>query len=107
MFMRVAESESLIEIEDKLVAAGFPENSGALDAITSVERRRYGAYLFAQRVRFDNQLHQYEAGLLGELAYQRTVDVIRRVWIPRWRAFGTAIEPIEERESFREQSGIN
>ena len=103
MFMRKAESESLNEIEEKLEAANFPENPEAMEVVSAVQRRRYLDYLFAQGARFDNQLYQYEQGLLDELP-RRAVQAIRRRWLPRFRAFGIPTERFDERSSFRELS---
>jgi NADH:ubiquinone oxidoreductase subunit D len=78
-----ADSDYLPVIEQKLHAAGFPDDKTALDVLDSVERSRYVKYLIANTHRIRSHLYQVSIGVCDDV-----MAPPRGMWEPRLRAFG-------------------
>lgn len=64
VFLAVAESHDLSEIDAKLRAAGFPEDPTAYLKLNDVQRRQYFWLLRAERFRLENVLYQQVIGVM-------------------------------------------
>ena len=84
----IAESESLAAIAVKAGEAGWPSNSGSLDVLTPVERKRWQAHSETIFLITENLSYQHEQGLLDEGLYESNVkNVIVRFGLG-WQAIG-------------------
>jgi len=81
--LTTADSDHLPEIEEKLAAAGFPEDPEAIAVLNPVERNRYGKYLIGTTHRIRSHLYQVRIGLADV-----SMAPPRGMWEPRLRAFG-------------------
>ena len=107
MLVRAASSE-VGAILVRLTAAGYPENVGALDALSAEERGRFRQWQIAQQTHWDNMHYQYQQGFLDDEYFEDAfVDRVTRL-APTWRAlnltsgrssFFAEIERLEERQS--------
>ncbi|MEM7502908.1 MAG: hypothetical protein AAF417_12725 [Pseudomonadota bacterium] len=107
MLVRAASSE-VGAILVRLTSAGYPENVGALDALSAEERGRFRQWQIAQQTHWDNMHYQYQQGFLDEEYFEDAfVDRVTRL-APTWRAlnltsgrssFFAEIERLEERQS--------
>ena len=64
LFLGIAESSELSEIDSLLMEAGFPANPSAIDVLSPVQVRQYYWFLRANRFRIENLLAQQELGLI-------------------------------------------
>jgi hypothetical protein len=64
MFMGIAESSELSEIDSILREAGFPDDPTAIEKLSPVQKRQYYWFLRASRFRVENMLAQQQLGLI-------------------------------------------
>jgi len=64
LFMSVADSRELSEIEGLLVESGFPENTEGFSTLTRTQVQRYLWFIRADRFRIENLLYQQTLGVL-------------------------------------------
>jgi len=64
MFMGIAESNELSEIDSILREAGFPDDPTAIENLSPVQKRQYYWFLRASRFRAENMLAQQQLGLI-------------------------------------------
>ena len=64
LFMGVAESSELSEIDLILREGNFPDDPSVLESLTPIQRRQYYWFLRAQRFRVENMLAQQQLGLI-------------------------------------------
>ena len=64
VFLAVAESSELSEIDAKLIEAGFPENPTAYSELSDIQKRQYAWLLRADRFRLENILYQQVIGVM-------------------------------------------
>jgi len=85
-----AAASSVGAIIVKLTENGYPENIGALDALTMEERGRFRLWQIAQQTHWDNMHFQYQQGFLDEEYYRDAfIERVVRLW-PTWKALGLA-----------------
>jgi len=94
-----ADSDYLPVIEQKLYAAGFPEDRSAISVLDPVERSRYVKYLIANTHRIRSHLYQVTIGVCDDV-----MAPPRGMWEPRLRAFGLA-NIAEDMERLYDQVG--
>lgn len=70
MLVQAADSEHIGPIITKLTGAGYPEDIGALQVLTSVERGRFRLWQIAQHTHWDNMFFQYQQGFIDEEYYR-------------------------------------
>jgi len=68
VFLAVAESRELSEIDAELADAGFPDDPTAFSQLSSTQRRQYAWFVRANRFRIENALYQQ---LIGVMEYDR------------------------------------
>ena len=81
--LKFADSDHLPVIQQKLFAAGFPDNKDALKELDSVQRARYFSYLVGNTHRIRSHLYQVAIGVCDEV-----MAPPRGRWEPQCRAFG-------------------
>jgi len=64
VFLAVAESPELSEIDAKLTEAGFPNDPTAYSELSAVQKRQYNWLLRADRFRLENILYQQVIGVM-------------------------------------------
>lgn len=64
VFLTVAQSSELSEIDAKLRGAGFPRDPAAYFELSDVEKRQYSWLLRADRFRLENVLYQQVIGVM-------------------------------------------
>ena len=93
--MRVAESEALSSIQDRVVGFtddGFSINDDGVASLNQTELSQYRSYLTAHAHRMDNLLKQYELGYLDDEYFEWGIaGSAERFWIPMWRRFGVVL----------------
>lgn len=84
MLVQAADSNHIGPIITKLTAAGYPEDIGALDVLSPLERGRFRQWHIAQQTHWDNMFYQYQQGFLDEEyyrdAFQERVGRLAPVW---------------------------
>lgn len=86
MLVRAADSEHIGPIIAKLTGLGYPEDIGALDALSKEERGRFRLWQIAQQTHWDNMFYQYQQGFLEQEYYQDSfIERVRRL-APTWQA---------------------
>jgi len=88
MVVRAADSEHIGPIIVKLTQNGYPENVGALDALSPEERGRFRLWQIAQQSHWDNMFFQYQQGFLDREYYEDAFKERVRRLAPTWRALG-------------------
>ena len=84
LFMAMADSAELSEIDAMLSDSGFADDTTALDQLTPSQFRQYYYYLRAERFRLENLLYQQTLGI-----YRDSGPIgAARYFIPRLEAFG-------------------
>ena len=77
VFLTVAQSSALSEIDSKLRAAGFPDDPNGYSELNDVQKRQYSWLLRADRFRLENILYQQVIGVMeydaGHLAGARNL----------------------------------
>ena len=64
LFMAMAVSGQLAEIDAQLHESGFPEDPSAISELTAVQRRQLYWFMRANRFRIENLLYQQTIGLM-------------------------------------------
>jgi len=82
--MRVAESESLSQIQAKLWNHGWPDDTSAFHELSETQQEQYRAYATAHMHRMSNLIHQYHQGLLTEEYYDRGIRGTIVMWTKVW-----------------------
>lgn len=98
--MTAADSDYLPLIEQKLYAAGFPENQAAIDELDPVERSRYTKYLIANTHRIRSHLYQVSIGVCEDV-----MAPPRGRWEPSLRAFGLG-DVADDMERLYDEVGV-
>ena len=65
LFMSIAESRDLSEIDGLLRDSGFPEDTAAISELNSTQKRQFYWFIRAQRFRAENMLAQQRLGLIN------------------------------------------
>ena len=90
MLVRAADSEHIGPIITKLTGYGYPEDIGALDQLSSVERGRVRMWQIAQHAHWDNMFFQYQQGFIDNEYYRDSFRVRVRRLAPTWKALNVA-----------------
>jgi hypothetical protein len=96
MLVRAADSEHIAPIIGKLTEAGYPEDVGALETLSKVERQRFRLWQIAQETHWDNMFYQYQQGFIDEEYYRDSFRKRVRRLAPTWKV----LEVAAARESF-------
>jgi hypothetical protein len=84
----VADSEFILPVTVKLMAAGDYLDPANLDVLDATERERFRRYLQSRHADYDNLFYQYRLGYLDESFYQsRVAESIKRL-LPMWEELG-------------------
>ena len=86
LFMAMAESRELSQIDARLRQAGFPEDTSAVSELTPIQVRQFDWYLRAQRFRMENLLYQQTLGVV----HNREPLLRAQSLLPELKAFGVA-----------------
>ena len=90
MLVQAADSEHIGPIISKLTGAGYPEDIGALEQLSKVERQRFRLWQIAQETHWDNMFFQYQQGFIDEEYYQDSFRERVRRLAPTWKALKVA-----------------
>ena len=90
MLVHAADSEHIGPIISKLTAAGYPEDIGALEHLSRVERQRFRLWQIAQETHWDNMFFQYQQGFIDEEYYRDSFRERVRRLAPTWKALNVA-----------------
>jgi hypothetical protein len=90
MLVRAADSEHIAPVIGKLTDAGYPEDVGALERLSKVERQRFRLWQIAQETHWDNMFYQYQQGFIDEEYYRDSFRKRVRRLAPTWRALRVA-----------------
>lgn len=86
MLVEAADSEHIAPIINKLTAAGYPEDVGALELISADELGRFRLWQIAQMTHWDNMYFQYQQGFIDEQYYQDAIKTRVMRLAPTWQA---------------------
>ena len=84
----MAESDHIIVIQQKLDDAGYANDLAAIETLSPLERRRWGAWHRSSHSELDNLVYQYQNGFVDEEYYETSACHSIRNWAPRWHLFG-------------------
>ena len=90
MLVHAADSEHIGPIITKLTSAGYPEDIGALENLSNVERQRFRLWQIAQETHWDNMFFQYQQGFIDEEYYRDSFRKRVRRLAPTWKALNVA-----------------
>ena len=90
MLVHAADSEHIGPIITKLTGAGYPEDIGALDDLSNVERQRFRLWQIAQETHWDNMFFQYQQGFIDEEYYRDSFRKRVKRLAPTWKALKVA-----------------
>ena len=90
MLVQAADSEHIGPIISKLTGAGYPEDIGALEQLSKVERQRFRLWQIAQETHWDNMFFQYQQGFIDEEYYRDSFRERVRRLAPTWKALKVA-----------------
>ena len=92
VFLAVAESRELSEIDAMLTKAGFPDDPTAYSELNAIQKRQYAWFLRADRFRMENILYQQ---LIGVMEYDD--GHLRGAYnvVKRYDAIGSGGAPFE------------
>ncbi len=90
MLVQAADSEHIGPIISKLTGAGYPEDIGALEQLSKVERQRFRLWQIAQETHWDNMFFQYQQGFIDEEYYRDSFRERVRRLAPTWKALNVA-----------------
>ena len=86
MLVHAADSEHIGPIISKLTGAGYPEDIGALEHLSEVERQRFRLWQIAQETHWDNMFFQYQQGFIDEEYYRDSFRKRVKRLAPTWQA---------------------
>ena len=90
MLVHAADSQYIGPIISKLTGAGYPEDIGALEHLSKVERQRFRLWQIAQETHWDNMFFQYQQGFIDEEYYRDSFRKRVRRLAPTWKALNVA-----------------
>ena len=90
MLVHAADSEHIGPIITRLTGAGYPEDIGALEHLSTEERGRFRQWQIAQQTHWDNMFFQYQQGFIDEEYYRDSFRERVRRLAPTWRALNVA-----------------
>jgi len=90
MLVHAADSEHIGPIITKLTGAGYPEDIGALDNLSNVERQRFRLWQIAQETHWDNMFFQYQQGFIDEEYYRDSFRKRVKRLAPTWKVLKVA-----------------
>ena len=90
MLVHAADSEHLGPIIARLTSLGYPEDIGALDHLSKVERQRFRLWQIAQQTHWDNMFFQYQQGFIDNEYYRDSFRERVKRLAPTWRALKIA-----------------
>jgi hypothetical protein len=86
MLLHEADSELVTPVMDKLAEAGWPEDSQALESLSTLEQRRVRSWITAEQRQLDNYHYQFEQGLVDQEHWETVIVRAIRINAPRWKA---------------------
>ena len=86
MLVQAADSKHIGPIISKLTSAGYPEDIGALEQLSEVERQRFRLWQIAQETHWDNMFFQYQQGFIDEEYYRDSFRKRVKRLAPTWQA---------------------
>jgi hypothetical protein len=86
MLVHAADSEHIGPIISKLTGAGYPEDIGALEQLSELERQRFRLWQIAQETHWDNMFFQYQQGFIDEEYYRDSFRKRVKRLAPTWQA---------------------
>jgi hypothetical protein len=86
MLVHAADSEYIGPIITKLTGAGYPEDLGSLEQLTTDERGRFRQWQIAQQTHWDNMFFQYQQGYIDDEYYRDSFRERVRRLAPVWKA---------------------
>ena len=90
MLVHAADSEHIGPIITKLTGAGYPEDIGALDDLSNIERQRFRLWQIAQETHWDNMFFQYQQGFIDEEYYRDSFRKRVKRLAPTWKVLKVA-----------------
>ena len=90
MLVHAADSEHIGPIITKLTGAGYPEDIGALEHLSKLERQRFRLWQIAQETHWDNMFFQYQQGFIDEEYYRDSFRKRVKRLAPTWKALKVA-----------------
>ena len=86
MLVHAADSDHIGPIITRLTGAGYPEDIGALEILSSDDRGRFRQWQIAQHTHWDNMFFQYQQGFIDEEYYRDSFRERVRRLAPTWKA---------------------
>ena len=93
MTLRFAESGHLPQILEKLEEARYPNDPNSLSVLNPIESRQWRSWLVSQQIQIDNQLYQYQQGLIDDEYYNNNFKSQVAALGPGWKLFAVQRRP--------------
>lgn len=80
LFMSVAESPELSEIDAILLSNGFPENDNAISQLSEIQKNQYIWFLKARQAHVENVLYQQALGVVHDpVSISEAWELVRKL----------------------------